>query len=130
MTIVADESVAAAILDRLRQDGLAVQAVREFAPGTTDKVVLETADESKVILLTEDKDFGEIVYRQRASHQGVILIRLAGLSRALRAALVSDAFKLHAAEFHGAFTVITPGGIRIRPAPSKDDSHSPMQGEL
>ena len=38
-----------------------LRAVREFAPGTTDKVVLETADESNLLLLTEDKDFGEMV---------------------------------------------------------------------
>jgi hypothetical protein len=44
MTIVADESVAAAILDRLRQDGLTGHAIRELAPGSTDKAVLETAD--------------------------------------------------------------------------------------
>ena len=40
MNLVADESVAAGIIERLRQDGLTVQAVREFAPGSTDKVVL------------------------------------------------------------------------------------------
>jgi predicted nuclease of predicted toxin-antitoxin system len=124
MTIVADESVAAAILERLRQDGLTVQAVRDFAPATTDKVILETADKANVLLLTEDKDFGEMVYRQNASHHGVVLIRLAGLSRALRAALVSEAIKLHAAEFLGAFTVVAPGGIRIRPAPSPGDTTS------
>jgi predicted nuclease of predicted toxin-antitoxin system len=125
MNIVADESVAGAILERLRQDGLVVQAIREFAPGSSDEVVLDTAEKAKVILLTEDKDFGELVHRQRALHQGVVLLRLAGLSRALRAALVSDAFKLHAAEFLGAFTVITHSGIRIRPAQPRGGTNAP-----
>ncbi len=122
MTILADESVAATIIERLREDGLTVQAVRELAPGTTDKVVLETADKSNVLLLTEDKDFGEMVYRQSAFHHGVVLLRLAGLSRTLRNALVSEAFKRHAIEFVGAFTVITPRGIRIRPSARQTDS--------
>ena len=80
-----------------------MQAIRELAPGTADTAVLEIAEKSKVILLTEDKDFGELVYRQHALHTGVVLLRFAGLSRALRAALVSEAFKLHGAEFLGTF---------------------------
>ena len=77
--------------------------------------MLSEADRTQAVLLTEDKDFGELVYRRGASHHGVVLIRLAGLSRAVRADLVSEAFKAHAAECVGAFTVITASGIRIRP---------------
>jgi predicted nuclease of predicted toxin-antitoxin system len=122
VTIVADESVAAVIIERLRQDGLTVLAVREDSPGVTDRIVLETADKASVILLTEDKDFGEMVHRQCAAHHGVVFLRLAGLSGTLRAALVSDAFTRHAVEFMGAFTVIAPGGIRIRPASPAPDT--------
>ncbi len=85
----------------------------------------KTADKANVILVTEDKDFGELVYRQSAAHHGVVLLRLAGLSRTLRANLVSEAFKLHAAEFVGAFTVITPRGIRIRPPAPENQTEPP-----
>jgi predicted nuclease of predicted toxin-antitoxin system len=115
MTFLADESVAGAILERLRADGHTVASIAEVSPGVADTHVLAEADRTQSILLTEDKDFGELVYRQGASHQGVVLLRLAGLSRAVRAALISDVFKAHSAEFVGAFTVITSSGIRIRP---------------
>lgn len=121
MTLLADESVARAVLEQLRADGHTVAAMAEIAPGAADTQVLAEADRTQAVLLTEDKDFGELVYRQGASHQGVVLVRLAGLSRAVRAALVSEAFKAHGAEFVGAFTVITSSGIRIRP-------HAPPTG--
>lgn len=115
MMLLADESVAGAIIAQLRADGHTVAAIGEVSPGVADAQVLAEADRTQAVLLTEDKDFGELVYRHGATHCGVVLFRLAGLSRAVRATLVSEAFKAHAAEFVGAFTVITSSGIRIRP---------------
>ena len=115
MTLLADESVAGAIIERLRADGHTVTAIGEVSPGIPDTQVLAEADRTQAVLLTEDKDFGELVYRRAASHHGVVLLRLAGLSRAVRSALVSDAFTNHGPEFVGAFTVISASGMRIRP---------------
>lgn len=116
MTLLADESVAGVIIERLRADRYTVVAIAEVSPGAADTQVLGEAERTQVVLLTEDKDFGELVYRGGAAHHGVVLIRLAGLSRAVRAALVSEAFKAHGSEFVGAFAVITSSGIRIRPS--------------
>jgi predicted nuclease of predicted toxin-antitoxin system len=118
MMLLADESVALGIIERLRADGHSVAAIREACPGVADTQVLGEADRAAAVLLTEDKDFGELVYRQGASHRGVVLIRLAGLGRDVRAALVSEALKAHGAEFVDAFSVITPSGVRIRPRPA------------
>ena len=88
-----------------------------------DEQVLAQADKTQALLITEDKDFGEMVYRHHAAHQGVVLLRLAGRSREVRAALISQAFQLHASEFLHAFSVITPAGIRIRPpAPPAEET--------
>jgi hypothetical protein len=56
----------------------------------------------------------ELLFRQRRVTQGVILMRLSGLSADLKAALVASALREHAAELPGNFAVITPGGFRIR----------------
>ena len=74
-------------------------AVAEVSPGVADTHVLAEADRTRAVLLTEDKDFGELVYRRGAARRGVVLLRLAGLSRDVRAALVSQAFNGHGAEF-------------------------------
>lgn len=49
-------------------------------PGISDDIVLELANSEGVLLLTADKDFGELVFRLRRVSSGVVLVRLAGLS--------------------------------------------------
>ena len=80
MKIVADESVDKQIVDRLRADGHEVLFVAELDPGIDDETVLLRSRQSSALLLTADKDFGELVFRQRLLHSGVLLIRLAGLT--------------------------------------------------
>jgi len=66
------------------------------------------------VLLTADKDFGELVFHQRLNNQGFILIRLTGLSPTHKAGIVASAIRNHLSELPQAFGVITPGAIRIR----------------
>jgi predicted nuclease of predicted toxin-antitoxin system len=124
MNLVADESVPFPIIERLRADGHAVVAIRESARGDSDEQVLNQALNVDSPLLTEDKDFGELVYRMAADHAGVILIRLNSVSRATRVEIVSRAIRDHGPEFVNHFSVITPSGIRIRD-PNADDSPDP-----
>lgn len=115
MNLLADESVERQIVERLRRDGHEVLYVAEIEPSITDDIVLERANEKSALLVTGDKDFGELVFRdQRLATGGVILLRLSGLSAARKAGIVSDAFGEHEAEFPNHFSVISPGRIRIR----------------
>ncbi len=92
----------------------AVLDVTEMDPGISDDKVLSMANESKAILLTADRDFGDLVFRQGQLTEGVVLIRLAGLPSIKKAELVSAIINQHAKEVQQAFSVITPGSIRIR----------------
>jgi predicted nuclease of predicted toxin-antitoxin system len=65
LNILADESVDGPIVKRLRQEGHTVQYIAEMTPGITDDMVLELANQEAALLLTADKDFGELVFRQR-----------------------------------------------------------------
>lgn len=114
MNFLADEGVDQVIVERLRREGYRVLYVAEMQPGITDDNVLELANQQGALLLTADKDFGELVFRLNRSAQGVVLIRLAGLSLESKAEIVVEALKQHLPELTGAFTVITPGHIRIR----------------
>lgn len=114
MNFVADESVDQPIVDRLRCDGHQVWSVAEMTPGISDDAVLSLANREDALLLTADKDFGELVFRQRLITSGVILIRLAGLSEARKAETVAFAINKHGDEMQQLFTVITPGIIRFR----------------
>jgi predicted nuclease of predicted toxin-antitoxin system len=114
MNLLADESVDCQIVDRLRQEGHRVWYVAELEPGVSDEQVLDLANREADLLLTADKDFGELVFRQRRLAPGVLLIRLAGLPPADKAQMVASAVSEHAPELSQAFAVVTPRAIRIR----------------
>jgi predicted nuclease of predicted toxin-antitoxin system len=114
VNLVADEGIDRQIVDRLRQDGHNVQYIAEMDPGISDEVVLNIANQEGALLITADKDFGELVYRQKHITSGVILIRLAGLSPLQKAEIVSRGVNQHQNELPYTFAVITPGAIRIR----------------
>ncbi len=114
MNLVADESVDRRIVERLRRDGHRVWYVAEMEPGISDDAVLVAANREGALLITADKDFGELVFRQRRATFGVVLVRLAGLSPERKAALVVSTIRRHAGQLEGAFAVISPGMIRLR----------------
>ncbi len=116
MNLLAAEGVERQIVERLRRDGHTVLYIAEMEPGVTDDVVLDRANEITALLLAADKDFGELVFRERRlSSGGVVLTRLAGLSAERKAEIVSEVLQERGAEFAHAFTVISPGRVRIRP---------------
>lgn len=75
---------------------------------------MSQTNERRALLITEDKDFGELVFRQQLVHAGVILVRLAGLSVGAKTNIVSTTLTRHEVQLPGAFTVISPGMLRIR----------------
>lgn len=109
MNLLADESV-----DRLRQQGHDVVYVAELSPSMADDHVFQYANERDALLVTADKDFGELVFRLGKAHRGVVLLRLAGLPAAVKAETVARVFRDHAAELVGAFSVVSSGAVRIR----------------
>lgn len=117
MKLLADENIARQIIERLRRDGNTVLSIAETASGSADDDVLDLANQQGAILLTDDKDFGDLVMFQRRPSQGIILVRLEGLSPADRAELVADVLRVHADELAGGFTVIKRQTVRTRPLP-------------
>ena len=116
MNLLADESVDRQIVERLRQEGHQVMYVAETEPSVSDNIVFDGANEESALLITGDKDFGEIVFREgRLGSGGVVLLRLAGLPAQIRAEIVSDVFRERGSEFPNNFSVVAPGKVRIRP---------------
>lgn len=114
MNLLVDESVDKPIVVRLRQDSHNVLYIAELDPSIDDDTVLRYANQNSALLITADKDFGELVFRLGRIHTGVVLIRLAGLSPQAKAKIVSAVFANQADELVNAFSVISPGTVRIR----------------
>jgi uncharacterized protein with PIN domain len=82
--LLADENIAASLVRALREDGIDVSYVAELASGITDDEVLDLAKAEARLLLTEDKDFGELVFRmkrRRARRAAVAGTTLATISK-------------------------------------------------
>ncbi len=79
--------------------------------------VIALAIRENFLLLTSDKDFGEITFRKGMWGQGVVLLRLFGLSPEKKAEIVAKAFESYHQRFEGNFSIITPSSIRIRKPP-------------
>lgn len=114
MNLFADESVDGAIVRRLRDEGHDVEYVAELASGIPDDEVLERARTANRVLLTADKDFGELVFRLGQTHTGIVLLRLAGRPAAERADIVARVIRERETELPGRFAVVTPDAVRIR----------------
>jgi predicted nuclease of predicted toxin-antitoxin system len=115
MRFLADENVPRIVIERLRTQGFEVASISELQPGATDKDVLEIANTGNSILITEDRDFGEMVIRQRLGVRGVMLLELDRLSNAAQADVMVQAVSLHGDKLSGNLAVIEPERIRIRP---------------
>ncbi len=114
MKFLADENIDRQIVLHLRSKGHNVQYIAETDAGISDDDVLDKANVIGALLLTGDKDFGELVFRLRRITGGVVLIRLAGLLPGRKAEIVEAAINKHGSELLHAFCVITKGSIRIR----------------
>lgn len=114
MKIVADESVDFRIVTALREEGYDVWAVVEEGPGITDNKVLGIALDRNALLLTEDKDFGELVIRLRLPHRGILLIRLGGFQINVKINLVLRSIGENLADLPNNFAVLDGRRLRIR----------------
>jgi predicted nuclease of predicted toxin-antitoxin system len=110
--IVADESVDFRIVNQLRQLGLYVYSIAEETPSVTDKFVLSISVEKKALLITEDKDFGELVFRLQLPHQGILLIRIKEAENKIIS--VATAIENHYEEMLNKFSVIDNNKLRIK----------------
>lgn len=113
MKFFADEGLDAPLVQLMRKEGYEVIYAAENMSGSTDEEVLAAAKDSNTILITKDKDFGEMVVRHRLNSNGVILIRLEQLNLLSNCLLVLRLINKHIKEFSGS-TVIQEDKIRIR----------------
>ena len=90
---------------------------RTQARGSSDEVLLALAQAQARVVLTMDKDFGVLAFRERlpASH-GVVLLRLGHLRLGRLLPIVLEALDRGAAQ-HGKFTVVEEERVRMVPLP-------------
>ena len=117
MRFLADENVPRQVLDRLRSEGLDVTTISALHSGIPDEDVMRAAESEGRVLITADRDFGDLFVRRRLGAGGVIVFQLERLSSAAKAERVAEVIAVHADRLPGHLTVIEPARTRIRPLP-------------
>jgi len=113
MRFIIDECIGPTLAHWLRDEGHDVYSVFEQSRGIRDDEILTIAVKEKRILVTNDKDFGDLVFRGQRTHEGVILLRQSdprpeAMIHAMRQ-LLAD----YAHQIEKAFVVVTDTAVRI-----------------
>ena len=95
MKILADESVEGEIVALLRSEGHDVAYVPETSASIRDDEVLARANVEGRVLLTEDKDFGDLAFFYGSRSSGIVLLRAHGAGVEAKARLVAEALQTH-----------------------------------
>ncbi len=114
MKFAADECCDAMLVAGLRADGHDVWYAMESACGADDETILRTATADDRILLTEDKDFGELVIRLGRPALGVVLIRINPADSATKLVRLREVLQHQALRLPGSFVVLDESKTRIR----------------
>lgn len=107
MRFLVDECTGPAVARWLREQSHDVFSAFEEARGATDDEVFHRAVAEERILITNDKDFGEKVYRSKQPHHGVIFLRLRDERTASKIAVLEKLLVSYAEQLSGAFVVVT-----------------------
>lgn len=118
MRLVANENIPLAAVRLLRQAGHDVLYVKEDFQGADDTTVVRLARAEGRLLITQDKDFGELAYRSRVPAPcGIVLFRLSGSGPEEDAQRIVSVLT-GGNEWPGHFTVVTSRHVRMRPLPA------------
>lgn len=76
-TFLADENIPLYVVKQLRKEGYKIISVAEEFAGSSDEEILKLSSRNKWVIITFDKDFGELIYKQKPSKPyGIILLRV------------------------------------------------------
>jgi len=117
MRILANENFPGEAVEALRQRGFDVTWVRTEAPGSEDDEILKRAQVEGRVVVTFDKDFGELAFHNlRPASSGVILFRISAQSPG-RVARVAVAALESRSDWAGHFAVVEDDRIRMTSLP-------------
>lgn len=111
--IIADENIPVPIIEKLRLANIETFSIFDNLRGISDKEIIEFAQNPPKIILTEDKDFGDLVFAYNQKKVSVILLRYHYLELEKIESILINFLQNHLVEEHS-FVVITSKNIRIR----------------
>jgi len=113
MRFMVDESTGPKVARWLREQQHEVFSVYDEARSISDDEVIQKAFAENWILITNDKDFGEKVFRERYPHRGVVLLRLADERAPVKIRTLQQLLQFYSGQLADNFVVVTEKRVRF-----------------
>jgi len=113
MKFLADVNIEKPIVDYLIKTKRDVRWIPEYDCEMSDDALLALAEKEGRILVTNDKDFGELVFLQKKSSAGILLFRVKGQSAQEKVRLLKKVMKQYSNKLQNHFTIITKDKVRF-----------------
>lgn len=113
MRFLVDESTGPAVAEWLATEGHEVFSVYDSARGMNDDDIVKKAFDENWILITNDKDFGEQVYRDRKPHHGIVLLQLENERAVYKIEVLKRLLSSHSEILPEQFVVVTEKSVRF-----------------
>jgi predicted nuclease of predicted toxin-antitoxin system len=113
MRFLVDECTGSKVASWLRSENHEVFSVFDEARGMTDDEILTKAADENWILITNDKDFGEMIFRERRAHHGIIFMRLDDERAANKIQVLERLLENYAEKLPEQFVTVTETKVRI-----------------
>ncbi len=114
MTLVFDVGVGKQVEELARQLRINVISIRDMDPRMADVDILKLAVAENAVVVTMDKDFGELVYHSGWPHHGVLLLRLDDANGMEKVGVFKSILDNYSERLFGSFSVYKDGNLRIR----------------
>ncbi len=115
LKFIADVNVEKTVVDFLRAEGCDVKWIPDFDCEMADESLLRLANKERRILITNDKDFGELTFLQKKLSVGLILIRVKGQKTNDKVKLMRKVLKDHRDKLSNHFVVVNRTKFRFIP---------------
>ena len=116
MRFLVDECTGPKVAQWLRDQGHEVFSVYDEARGLDDSAILGKAFSENWILMTNDRDFGEKVFRELHPHRGVVFLRLLDERPAAKIDAIRKLLESYADQLTDRFVVVTESQVRFSQA--------------
>lgn len=110
-----DENAGYSIIEYLREQGYDTKSVSELYPSRDDLFIIGQAHQEGRIIITNDKDFGYLIFKSNITSPAIILLRFKDESPALKINAIKTILKLPEEKTLNHFIVASESKIRIRP---------------
>ena len=112
--LVIDVGVGFSIEDWLVSNNFIVFSIMKINPRMEDKLIVELANHEDAIIITMDKDFGELIFKNKVPHKGILLLRLEDANSAEKLASIKNIIPYEILKLKNNFSVYQNGKLRIR----------------